>query len=148
MAQIEKLKNFAGESGYYCFYDMNKDERNSPLIQKANAIVSIIEKNDERTLSFGTKSLQRNDVTDRHDGGIPLSVFLTFEMLNSDNENIKSFANLWQAKRFIEGQNENSLKNRSNKISKVLTISIGGVSNSNQDLRDISQLFKFEDYTD
>ena len=67
--QIETLKEFAGESGYYCFYDMNKDVRNSPLIQRVNAITSIL-KQGEKQLFTTTKSLQRNEVTEQYDGGV------------------------------------------------------------------------------
>ncbi len=142
LRQIEVLKKFAEESGYYCFYDMNKEERTSPLIQRVNAITSILGDNDDKTHKIQTKSLKRNDITDRHNGGIPLSLFLIFDMLNPDNDNIKSFSNIWQAKSFIDNQNKDF------RISRVLTVSVGGVSNSNQDLRDISKLFRFRDYID
>ena len=138
LKQIETLKKFAEESGYYCFYDMNQQERTSPLIQRANAITSIL--GDDQNIM--TKSLKRNDITERYDGGVPLSVFLIFDMLNPDNENIKSFSNIWQAKNFIDN------KSRDFRLSRVLTVSVGGVSNSNQDLRDISGLFSFENYRD
>ena len=138
LAQIETLKKFAEKSGYYCFYDMNKKDRNSPLIQRANSITSRLG-ND---LKYKTKSLKRSDITERYDGGIPLSVFLIFDMLNPDNDSLKSFSNIWEAKNFIDNQN------RDFRLSRVLTISVGGISNSHQDLQDISRLFKFEDYSD
>jgi hypothetical protein len=137
--QLDKLEKYAEESGYYCFYDMNK-ERNSPLIQKADTIKSILDKNKH-------KSLQRKEITN-HDGygSIPLSVFLIFDMLNSENENIKSFANLRQAKEFIE-KPRNRFRNENHQVSKVLTVSIGGTSSS-QGLEDPSKLFSFDPYID
>jgi hypothetical protein len=33
-------------------------------------------------------------------------------------------------------------------LSRVLTVSVGGVTNSKQDLRNISDLFRFDDYRD
>lgn len=139
LRQIETLIKFAEESGYYCFYDMNKKDRTSPLIQRANSITSILGNDNEK---IRTKSLKRNEITERYDGGIPLSVFLIFDMLNPDNDSLKSFSNIWEAKNFIDNRNKDF------QLSRVLTISVGGISNSNQDLRDISQLFRFEDYAD
>lgn len=139
LKQIETLKKYAENSAYYCFYDMNKKDRTSPLIQKANYITSILGNNKEEYLS---KSLKRNDITERYNGGIPLSIFLIFEMLNPDNSSIKSFSNIWEAKNFVDSQNQHY------KPARVLTVSIGGVSKSNQDLRSISDLFRFENYRD
>lgn len=139
LKQIETLTKFAEKSAYYCFYDMNKKDRTSPLIQRANSITSILGSNKEKYLS---KSLKRNDITERYDGGIPLSIFLIFEMLNPDNSSIKSFSNIWEAKNFVDSQNLHY------KPARVLTVSVGGVSKSNQDLRDISSLFRFDDYRD
>jgi len=135
--QIETLKKFAEESGCFCFYDMNKKELTSPLIQKASSIISILGNDKEK---FNSKSLKRNDITEGWDGGIPLSVFLIYDMLNPDNNSLKSFPSIWKAKNFID--------NRNFRLSRVLTVSVGGVSNSKQDLRDISRLFRFEDYRD
>jgi len=147
--QIKTLEKYAGEFGYYCFYDMDMSERISPLIQKANTIMSIFDNgNNEQTLSSGKKSLSRQKITDRWEGGIPLSIFLIFDMLNPENENIKSVTNIWQAKDIIEkGVNEN-VKIGGHGVSRVLTVSVGGVSNSNQELRSISELFRFEKYND
>lgn len=135
--QIETLKNFADNSGFYCFYDMNNEERMSPLIQGVDPILSVLGKNDE---NFKSKSLQRNEITERYDGGVPLSVFLTFEMLNVENTSMKSFSNIWEAKNFIDNKNMNF------SLSRVLTVSVGGVSNSRQDLKDLSRLFNFSEY--
>ena len=139
LRQIETLKKFAEESGYYCFYDMNRKDRTSPLIQKANSITSILGNDIEKMKS---KSLKRNDITERYDGRIPLSIFLIFDMLNPENDSVKSFSNIWEAKNFIDNQN------RDFQLSKVLTVSVGGISKSNQDLRNISDLFRFENYRD
>ncbi len=139
LRQIETLKEFAEESAYYCFYDMNRKDRTSPLIQRANSITSILGNDGDK---LKTKSLKRNDITERYDGGIPLSIFLIFDMLNPDNDSIKSFSNLWQAKNFIDNQNRNF------QLSRVLTVSVGGITNNNQDLRNISDLFRFENYRD
>ena len=139
LKQIETLKKYAENSAFYCFYDMNMKDRTSPLIQRANSITSIFGNNKEDHLS---KSLKRDDITGQYGGGIPLSIFLIFEMLNPDNSSIISFSNIWEAKNFIDNQNQHY------KPERVLTVSIGGVSKSNQDLRDISSLFRFEDYRD
>ncbi|MCL2064735.1 MAG: hypothetical protein FWG98_10265 [Candidatus Cloacimonetes bacterium] len=153
LMQIDTLQKYAKNYAYYCFYDMNMDERNSPLIQKANTITSFIN-NDKRESSCGIKSLDRTDIVNGWDGGIPLSIFLIFDMLNSENENIKSFDSIWEAKSIIEGINDtnrNKSINTYNKVfkaSRVLTVSVGGVSNSSQDLRDISKLFRFNEYSE
>ncbi|PIE78289.1 MAG: hypothetical protein CSA15_08580 [Candidatus Delongbacteria bacterium] len=139
LRQIETLKKFAEESGYYCFYDMNRNDRTSPLIQKANSITSILNNDIE---NMKTKSLMRNDITERYNGGIPLSIFFIFDMLNPENESVKSFSNIWEAKSFIDN------RNRDFRLSRVLTVSVGGISKSNQDLRNISDLFSFENYRD
>ncbi|MDR1700194.1 MAG: hypothetical protein LBR68_03290 [Lachnoclostridium sp.] len=149
LAQIDALKHFAEKSGFYCFYDMNKNEQYSPLILNANAITSIFDNDNKDSISYKSKSLQRDKITDSWNGGIPLSVFLILEMLNPENENIESFRNIHKAKRFIEGQSENVFKdNREHQVSRVLTVSVGGISNTNQDLRNLSELFKFQDYED
>ncbi len=139
LKQIETLETFTQKSGYYCFYDMDKKDRNAPLIQRANSIISILGNDDEK---LKTKSLKREEITERYDGGIPLSIFLIFDMLNPDNDNVKSFTNIWEAKNFI------SSKNNDFSVSKVMTISVGGISNSNQDLRNLSQLFRFDEFID
>jgi len=135
--QIETLKNFADNSGFYCFYDMNNQERMSPLIQGVNPILSILGKKDEKVKS---KSLQRNEITERYDGGVPLSVFLIFEMLNVENNSMKSFSNIWEAKNFVDNNNINF------NLSRVFSVSVGGVSKSGQDLTDLSRLFRFPEY--
>ncbi len=139
LRQIEILKKFAKESAYYCFYDMNEKDRTSPLIQRANSITSIL---GDDIGKMNSKSLKRSEITERYNGGIPLSIFLIFDMLNPENDSIKSFSNIWQAKNFIDNQNKEF------RLSRVLTVSVGGVLNSNQDLRNISDLFKFENYRD
>jgi len=141
LEQLKTLEKFAEEFGYYCFYDMSMSEQNSPLIQKAKTIKSIINDN-----SYDTKSLQRKHIIERWDGGIPLSIFLIFEMLNPENENIKSFTNICEAIKFIEKYRYN--ENLYHRVSKVLIVSIGGLSNSKQDLKDISKLFSFKEYID
>ncbi|MBN2881728.1 hypothetical protein JXM83_06790 [Candidatus Woesearchaeota archaeon] len=137
--QLKDLSHFADEAAYYCFYDMNSQDCTSPLIQKANIISSIIEEDEESGM---TKSLKREIITERYNSGIPLSLFLIFEMLNPSNDSIKSFSNIWDAKRFIDNRNKEF------QLSRVLTVSVGGVLNANQDLRDISDLFSFNKYKD
>lgn len=139
MKQIEILKTFAEESAYYCFYDMNKNDLTSPLIQSANNITSLLGNNEE---GYSTKTLSRDKIINHYKSGIPLSLFLIFEMLNPYSNSVKSFSNIWQAKNFIDDRNKDY------NISKVLTVSVGGFKNSNQDLRDINQLFSFEEYGD
>ena len=150
LKQIETLENFAEESAFYCFYDMNKKDRTSPLIQTAKSITSILGNN---TNNVKSKSLKREYITVRYNGGVPLSIFLIFDMLNSENNSIKSFSNIWQAKNFIDNQNKDFQRsicqeNKDFKLSRVLTVSVGGVTNSKQDLRNISDLFRFDDYRD
>ena len=61
--------------------------------------------------------------------------------MNPDNQNLKSFENLWKAKSFVQNQNEEF------QVSKLLTVSIGGVGN-NQDLRGLGELYNYPNYTD
>jgi len=134
--QLETLKQFGEEASFYCYYDMNEKERNSPLIQRAHQI-SIDNESSAKTVS-----LKREKITKSWNGGIPLSVYLIFELMTADTNYGKSFTNLWDASRFLNNSN------RDEPISRILTISIGGVSNSKQDLRNLSQLFRNQDYTE
>jgi len=134
--QFRALENFTKEFGYYCFYDMCK--QNSPLIQRADAIRSILHINEDVK---EVRSLQRIDITDRPNGGIPLSVFLIFDMLNTENGNAMSFTDIMKAKKFINRLKYNWGNDTEPQISKVLVVSIGGISNARQEIDDLSRLF-------
>jgi hypothetical protein len=148
--QCETLKNFAEEGAYYCFYDMNISETSSPLVLNAKQI-SISDDAKQKTIQYS-----REDLFDKWNGGIPLSIYLIFYLLSddSDNSNFKSFKNIWEAKNFFEGERKNG-KNiwdksyylNSHKPNKLLLISIGGLRGG-QDLRNLSDLYRFPIYED
>jgi hypothetical protein len=60
-------------------------------------------------------------------------------MLSGENNKYyKTYNNLWQAKDFF-----NNKENKENNPSKLLIVSIGGLTDSGQDLRDLSRLYNF-----
>jgi hypothetical protein len=133
IAQFNTLKNFGGEGANYCFYDMSTDATSSPLVLHANHISLPSDKLQ------GTKTFSRDELFANWDGGIPLSVFLIFNMLSGENNKYyKTYNNLWQAKDFF-----NNKENKENNPSKLLIVSIGGLTDSGQDLRDLSRLYNF-----
>jgi len=135
--QLETINKYAGNSAFYLFYDMNSSEQNAPIVKKADTVRMLLGNELENQK---TKSIERSKVVDGYDS-VPLSIFLIFELLNPDNQNLKSFENLWDAKSFVQNQNEEF------QVSKLLTVSIGGIS-KNQDLRDLGQLYNYSNYTD
>lgn len=140
--QCRTLKEFGNNGAYYCFYDMDINETSSPLVVQANRI-SLPSTDDK----IKTKSFSREEIFNNWDGGIPLSVFLIFNLLSGDNGNYyKSFNNVWEATNYINGKDNRELAGIN--PSKVLLVSLGGISNSGQDLRNFSNLFNFNRFED
>ena len=140
--QCRTLKEFGNNGAYYCFYDMDTNETSSPLVVQANRIS--LPSKDEKVKS---KSFSRDEIFSNWDGGIPLSIFLIFNLLSGENSSFyKSFRNIWEAKNFINGKENNELAGIN--PSKILLVSIGGISNAGQDLRNFSSLFNFNRFED
>jgi len=136
IAQYNTLKNYGEEGAYYCFYDMATEATSSPLVMHANNI--------DLTSSIGkkTKSYPINELFKHWDGVIPLSLFLIIRMLISDDSNFyKSYTNVLEAKKYFE-----NIELIERRPSKLLMVSIGGLSNSNQDLADLSRLLRFSPF--
>jgi hypothetical protein len=127
--QLKVLNSWAGDAGYYCCYDMKQNDLFAPLLISA--------KNVEKYLTIKkTKSISRNDLLKEDQLTIPLSIALTFELLDCHNTSGKIFANLNEARNFILRGDES----RSTRIEKIFYISIGGVSNRH-DIIDIPSFF-------
>jgi hypothetical protein len=148
--QCKTLKNFAEEGAYYCFYDMNIPETSSPLVLNAKQI-GISDDTEQKTIQYS-----RGELFNNWRGGIPLSIFLIFNLLSEcgENSNFKSFKNIWEAKNFFEGERRDgkNLWNKSyqldtHKPNKLFLVSIGGLRRG-QDLRSLSDLYKFSTYED
>jgi hypothetical protein len=134
IAQCETLKTYAEEGANYCLYDMEKVQTSSPLVISANRIsLPDVQKQS-------TKSFTREDVFKNWDGGVPLSIFLVFNMLiDETNKNgYKTFDSIWKAKNYLTESNF-----KENQPSKILVASIGGLRTANEDLNDLNQLFNF-----
>ncbi len=122
--QLEAIIDRYNEDAYYLFYDREV----SPLIKSATEIKKK-QRNDNTHESF---SYNRKDAVYE---GMPLSVFLVFDMLTSFmNTEGKRINSLWEAKKRLMNFE------RKDKPSKILTISIGEIRH--EDLHNISDLFK------
>ncbi len=139
--QKEQLIEMYDGMAYYMFYDMTS-EHSSPLIQRANSI-SVPDDGKKGQSSYTYK---KDEIVDSWDGAIPLSVFLIFDMLNTNKRT--DVQDIWDARNLLLfGKNEewNYNSNDSHfKPSKILTVSIGGVSDTHKDLGSLSDLFKNE----
>ncbi len=133
--QCQTLKEYAEKGANYCLYDMERKQTSSPLVINANRI-SLPDIKQQ-----SSKSFSREDVFKNWDGGIPLSVFLIFNMLldETNRNGYKTFKSIYEAKNYMTENN----KNKENQPSKILVASIGGITNSNQDLRNLNELFNF-----
>lgn len=140
--QCRTLKDFGNNGAYYCFYDMDLKETSSPLVVQAIRIsLPSIEEN------IKTKSFNREEIFNNWDGGIPLSIFLVFNLLSGENDNYyKSFNNIWEATNYINRKGNRELADIN--PSKVFLVSLGGISNSGQDLRGFLNLFDFNRFED
>ena len=132
--QLEQLISWASEAAYYCFYDMEPSERTAPLIMNAERVKEEVDKKDKGN------SIDRSTILEHWDGGIPLSIFLIFELLDVYGDKGKLFDSIWEAKRFVIGEKEDFPR-----VAKILLVSIGGMAGK-QDLRDLSSLFPFRRY--
>jgi len=113
-------------------------DHNSPLIQKASGIYLRDDiKEKQNTYSYGKMYI--------FESAIPLSVFFIFDMLNTCNQT--DIQNIWQAKKVLLYGNDSGYGNSEGnhfEPSRILTVSIGGVSNNHNDLRSLSDLFSKE----
>ena len=121
--QLERLRNKYGENAYYMYYDMS-GQHFSPLIQRAKRI-SIIRTEDKK------KSYQRDII---EDNSIPLSLFLIFDMFNSNNTHNSDFRNLWEAKRYLT-----NIDNYEDSPSNFMIMAIGSIDN--EDIHGLNDLF-------
>lgn len=140
LAQKETLLKQYGEMAYYMFYDMT-DEHNSPLIQNASRIIIP----DDETGIHDTYSYGKKKIVDSYRGAIPLSVFLIFDMLNPYKQT--SINSIWDAKDvLLYGKDSRGgyFEDSYHKPSRILTVSIGGISNNHNDLSNLSDLFRNE----
>ena len=139
--QKKKLIEMYDGMAYYMFYDMTS-EHSSPLIQNANSI-SMLDDEEKEQSSYTYK---KDKIVDSWDGAIPLSVFLIFDMLNTYKRT--EVQSIWEAKNLLLfGKNENSyshFENRHLKPSKILTVSIGGISDIHKEYGSLSRLFRSE----
>lgn len=142
IAQKETLLKQYGEMAYYMFYDMT-DEHNSPLIQKA----SRINIPDDKSGIFDTYSYGKENIVGSNGGAIPLSLFLIFDILNPYKQT--SIKSIWDATNvLLYGRDSrgdySDVSHRHHRPSRILTVSIGGISNNHNDLRNLSDLFRNE----
>lgn len=139
--QCRALKKFGNKGAYYCFYDMELKETSSPLVVQANRIS--LPSEDEKIKS---KSFSRDEIFNNWDGGIPLSVFLTFNLLSGENEKYyKSFNNIWEASNYVSKDNRELADINP---SKIFLVSLGGIKDSGQDIRNLSNVFNFSRFED
>lgn len=136
--QLSTIMKVYNDDAYYMFYDMTSD-RLSPMIRRASFILSDMKDEVDKV----TASYERSQIIYR---GVPLSVFLIFDMLNTS---ISTFQNIWEAKDRLMNPTYKKKKlwdnynddNNASSPSKILTISIGSLGR-NEDLNDIRDLFK------
>lgn len=136
--QCEVLKKYAEEGANYCLYDMEKTQTSSPLVINANRI-SLPDPKEQ-----SSKTFNRDEVFKNWDGGIPLSIFLIFNMLLDENNRSghKTFKSIYDATHYMTSNN----KNIENQPSKILVASIGGIATAGQDLQNLNQLFNFRTF--
>lgn len=138
--QKKKLIEIYDGMAYYMFYDMTS-EHSSPLIQNANSISMPDDEKEQRSYTY-----KKDEIVDSWDGAIPLSVFLIFDMLNTYKRT--EVQSIWEAKNLLLfGKNGNSyshFENRHLKPSKILTVSIGDISDIHEEYGSLSELFRSE----
>ena len=135
--QCNKLKEFGEEGANYCFYDMSTKATSSPLVLRADRI------NLSSDSANKTKNYSRDEIFNSYSGGIPLSLFLVFDMLvNDDGTNYKSYENIWEAKGYFNSEQTKGQEGPD----RVLTVSIGGLAGAGQDLSDLSHLYHYPSF--
>ncbi|MDR3140845.1 MAG: hypothetical protein LBU37_03850 [Tannerellaceae bacterium] len=150
--QYNTLLQYGKEGAYYCFYDMNTKQTSSPLVLQADEIYF-----DDKEKKNKTICKDRYKFSDSPQ--MPLSVFLIFNMLSSENSSkYKKCENLWDAKNYFAHGDNDEKKNKDNYFSyvdqidntpnKILIVSIGGIQEGRQDLRNINDLYRFPEYED
>jgi hypothetical protein len=141
--QCNTLKKFAGDGAYYCFYDMETPETSSPLVLSADNI-KLPTNAKQETIQYPRDRLFKPY---EDEGGIPLSIFLIFTLLaeTRNNSHFKTFDNVKKAAKFFENgersNNKDSEDKTSYELSRILSISIGGLS-VKQELTNLSDLFE------
>jgi len=141
--QCNVLKNYGEEGAHYCFYDMKTEATSSPLVLPADCIALPSDP------SQNTTTYSREALFDNREGGIPLSLFLIWYMfISEDRKRCKVYKDIWQAKNYFDGGGSNSLNREANNPSRLLIVSIGGLTTSipRQELKHLSQLYRFPSF--
>jgi len=130
--QMRNLNLYAKDLAFYCFYDLNSIERLPPLILSQNMLKNYINKEEDiNQLSY---SIKREIIT-KYNHSLPLSLFIPYFLFKYSDTSLRLFKTVWEAKNYLESDNRN------HSLTRVLSVSLGGLT-KNQDLTDISQLFK------
>ncbi|MGL4942252.1 MAG: hypothetical protein ACRC46_03565 [Thermoguttaceae bacterium] len=143
-AQCSQLNHRYGDNGAnYCFYDMETQATSSPMVIHASSIEQFCEFNS-------TKSFPRKDICD---DGIPLSLFLVWDMLiGNDSRRYKTHDHVWNATEYLgcrQSYSKNNTVVQSPRPSKVFMVSVGGLATArNQEITDWSSLCDFADFND
>jgi hypothetical protein len=135
--QLQDLISWAGDAAYYCFYDMELPQRCSPIVMPAKDVEESIDA-PKRHCSIDRKTVMGEGIYTTH--GIPLSIFLVFELLDVYTHIGKSFNSIWEAHRFVIGEREDRPR-----VPKILVVSIGGIS-GREGLLTLPSLFHFGSY--
>lgn len=122
--QLNTIIDGYGDNAYYMFYDMTFGKL-SPMIQRAEFVKRELDKD-------ASNSYQRNHITNR---GVPLSIFLIFDLLNSAMDSKETFSSLWEAKNSLihpKGGNNNWRRNNDkpdfdNSPTRILAITVGNI---------------------
>lgn len=136
--QLDTIINRYEGDAYYMFYDMTT-EKLSPLIQRASVV--------KEELDDNSTSYRRDLITLR---GVPLSIFLIFDILNSSMTPNCDFSSLWEAKDFLihPEKKKNNMLQYANKIEydnapeKILVVSIGNIEK--EEYSNIGDFFKHD----
>lgn len=135
--QLNTIIDEYGDNAYYMFYDMTYGKL-SPMIQRAEFV--------KREMDNDTSnSYQRNLITNR---GVPLSIFLIFDLLNSALDSKETFSSLWEAKKSLihpGGGKNNWRRNKDkpdfdNSPTRILAITIGNIEK--EEYSNIRDFFK------
>lgn len=131
--QLDAISKAYGDDAYYMFYDMS--DKMSPMMRKAQDI----KKGLGDAAGGKPFSYKRNGINQ----GMPLSMFLVFEMLLASKEKSKTFKSIWDAKDKLMNptSGDRSYRNTNDGPSKVLAISLGGFD-ENDDLQALQGLFR------
>jgi hypothetical protein len=131
--QLETLLKYAGDNGYYCFYDMDMNEKIAPVLMCCKRVKEILhEENKGRTVN-------RTDVYSDWRKGIPLSIFIIFKLLDVYSRTGSGYSSLWDAKRFVLGGDRGG---DGPFVTKVLVASVGGVTRKQEELKGLGDLFR------